>query len=256
MTIYLYIKTHNKTGLKYFGKTVSKNPRKYKGSGLLWTRHINKHGNDVNTEIYGEYIDSELAKKDAIKFSTDNNIVESSDWANLKIECLDGGWDHINSLSNKERRNMFFNWWDKLTDYDKEIINKKKARSGEDNYWHGKDRSGDKNPRFGVHDDYKTYKKISKANKNKIVVKDAITNVTIGFIDKNHPNIQNGTWVSINKGKSHTDEFKKNRSIEYKARGIKPPSAKGKLWWTNGKIVIRSETSPGKEFVRGRRYSI
>lgn len=30
---YLYIKIHNDTGLKYFGKTCSKTPKQYKGSG-------------------------------------------------------------------------------------------------------------------------------------------------------------------------------------------------------------------------------
>ena len=35
---YLYVKQHNKTGLKYFGKTTKKDPLKYKGSGLYWKR--------------------------------------------------------------------------------------------------------------------------------------------------------------------------------------------------------------------------
>lgn len=36
----LYIKTHNKTGLKYFGKTTSNDPYKYKGSGSYWLDHL------------------------------------------------------------------------------------------------------------------------------------------------------------------------------------------------------------------------
>jgi len=53
MTIYyLYIKTHNITGLKYLGYTKRKDPYKYKGSGDYWTKHINKHGYDVTTEIF------------------------------------------------------------------------------------------------------------------------------------------------------------------------------------------------------------
>ena len=40
---WLYIKEHNVTGLKYFGKT-TRDPLKYKGSGTHWTRHISKHG--------------------------------------------------------------------------------------------------------------------------------------------------------------------------------------------------------------------
>jgi len=46
---YLYIKKHNVTGLKYFGKTV-RDPLKYKGSGQYWLTHLKQHGNDVTTE--------------------------------------------------------------------------------------------------------------------------------------------------------------------------------------------------------------
>ena len=104
--IYLYVKTHNRTGLKYFGKTTRKDPFKYKGSGIRWRNHLAKHGNDVNTDIIASFEDHECAKEFAIKFSLDNNIVESSEWANLKIEELEGGWSHItNSIrrSNHEK---------------------------------------------------------------------------------------------------------------------------------------------------------
>ena len=36
----LYIKTHNKTGLRYFGKTVQEDVHGYKGSGKYWTSHM------------------------------------------------------------------------------------------------------------------------------------------------------------------------------------------------------------------------
>lgn len=86
---FLYIKTHNKTGLKYFGKTVSKYPEKYKGSGVYWTRHLEKHGNDVTTEIYGYYTDREICLQDALEFSEENNVVTSPEWANLIPETVD-----------------------------------------------------------------------------------------------------------------------------------------------------------------------
>ena len=42
--IYLYVKQHSITKLKYFGMTEKqKCPIKYLGSGLLWNKHINKH---------------------------------------------------------------------------------------------------------------------------------------------------------------------------------------------------------------------
>lgn len=36
MTIYLYVKRHNATGLRYLGKTTAKDPYRYKGSGVEW----------------------------------------------------------------------------------------------------------------------------------------------------------------------------------------------------------------------------
>jgi hypothetical protein len=87
---YLYIKQCNVTGLKYFGKTVSKDPVKYKGSGKHWTRHIEKYDNNVSTIWYQLFIDKDELVKYATMFSVNNNIVESNDWANLKIE--DGLW--------------------------------------------------------------------------------------------------------------------------------------------------------------------
>lgn len=88
--IYLYVKTHNITGKKYFGKT-AQDPNKYKGSGIIWEKHIHKYGYDVDTQIIGEFLDEELAKKIAIDFSIENNIVDDPIWCNLIIEKLDGG---------------------------------------------------------------------------------------------------------------------------------------------------------------------
>jgi len=88
--IYLYVKTHNKTGLKYLGKTV-RDPYKYKGSGKRWFEHIKKHGYDVTTEVIGVFSTNEELKLFSIPLSEKLNIVESSEWANLKIESGDGG---------------------------------------------------------------------------------------------------------------------------------------------------------------------
>jgi hypothetical protein len=80
--IYLYIKQHSLTGLKYFGKTI-RDPYKYDGSGVHWQRHINKHGKEhVQTLEVFEFTDQETAKNFALEFSSNNNIVESLDWAN------------------------------------------------------------------------------------------------------------------------------------------------------------------------------
>ena len=88
---WLYIKQHNQTGLKYFGKTTG-NPLKYKGSGVHWIRHIKKHGNDVTTIWCQLFTEKELLVEYALTFSNENNIVESKEWANLIPESgLDGG---------------------------------------------------------------------------------------------------------------------------------------------------------------------
>lgn len=94
---YLYIKTHNITGLKYFGKT-TKIPERYRGSGKYWLAHIRKYGYDVTTEIFGYYTDKEECITAATQFSKNNNIVHAVNesnkkiWANQIIENgIDGG---------------------------------------------------------------------------------------------------------------------------------------------------------------------
>lgn len=88
---WLYIKQHNVTGLKYFGKTTATSPYDYKGSGNYWKNHLRCHGNNIST-IWCELFDT---KENLIEFATNfsikNNIVESNEWANLKVENgLDG----------------------------------------------------------------------------------------------------------------------------------------------------------------------
>ena len=89
---YLYIKQHSVTGKLYFGKTV-KNPDKYMGSGKHWIRHIKKHGKEhVETLWYCLFYDKESCTEFALNFSEQQNIVESTDWLNLKLENgKDGG---------------------------------------------------------------------------------------------------------------------------------------------------------------------
>ena len=91
MTIYLYKKTHRITGLKYLGKTSSKDPHLYTGSGKYWKLHLNKHGFDYDTEILRECYTNDEVKQWGEYYSNLWNIVESNEWANLKIESGDGG---------------------------------------------------------------------------------------------------------------------------------------------------------------------
>jgi len=119
--VILYIATHNKTGLKYFGKTLRYHNQEdlqkyYHGSGVYWKDHLNVHGDDVTMEVYGTYStnpkDADYVKPIALKLSEEWNIVEelnkSGDrkgkkvWANQKPETgIDGG---ASSECNKKQK--------------------------------------------------------------------------------------------------------------------------------------------------------
>ena len=119
--IYLYIKQHSITKLKYFGKTY-KDPNKYMGSGKHWLRHIKKHGiNYVETIWYQLFTDEQELITYALNFSIQNNIVESSQWANLKNENgLDGGFDkHTQESIEKNRKKAIQRHKDGVYDYEK-----------------------------------------------------------------------------------------------------------------------------------------
>lgn len=88
--IYLYLKIHNKTGLKYLGKTVQE-PYKYRGSGVRWCNHIAKHGYDVTTKILLESESIDEIKAEGLRLSAEWNIIESDEFANLIEENGMGG---------------------------------------------------------------------------------------------------------------------------------------------------------------------
>mgnify|MGYP006144704393 CR=1 FL=1 len=106
MTTYIYLKTHNKTGYKYLGKTISKDPHTYSGSGKLWLRHLNKHGFDYTTEILEECETKEVRER-GLYYSKLYNIVEDKSFANLMVESGDGGatrgtgWHHSKETIEK-----------------------------------------------------------------------------------------------------------------------------------------------------------
>jgi hypothetical protein len=97
--IYLYVKTHNKTGLKYLGKT-EQDPYKYPGSGKRWKRHIKKHGKDITTQILLMTESKDELKETGLFFSKLWNVVESNEWANCKPEEGDGGWNTLYGENN------------------------------------------------------------------------------------------------------------------------------------------------------------
>ena len=88
--IYLYVKTHRITGLKYLGQTI-RDPYSYKGSGIHWTRHIKKYGNEVDTTVIAECKDKVELKNLGIYYSKLWNVVSSPNWANCMPEEGSGG---------------------------------------------------------------------------------------------------------------------------------------------------------------------
>ena len=101
MTIYLYVKTHRKTGLKYLGKTTSTNPHTYHGSGGIWKQHLKEHGIDYDTKIIRECRTNQELSQWGRYYSELWNVVESSDWAN-QIPETGGGGNHT-----EERKELF-----------------------------------------------------------------------------------------------------------------------------------------------------
>ena len=87
---YIYKKTHNVTGLMYLGYT-KKNPYTYTGSGVRWLKHLEKHGDDVTTEIICECSTKDEIKEKGKYYSNLWNVAKSKEWANMKIEEGDGG---------------------------------------------------------------------------------------------------------------------------------------------------------------------
>ena len=92
-TAKLYLKTHNKTGMKYLGITTGDPINSYKGSGAEWKKHIKEHGkHDVTTEIlYEEPLPvgnktTNKFKQICKEYSDLFNVVKNKNFANLKPE--------------------------------------------------------------------------------------------------------------------------------------------------------------------------
>lgn len=88
---FLMIKQHCITNLKYL--CVHHHHDKshchvYKGSGKYWTKHIHKHGNFLTTKILFESYNKELTAIMGIYYSKLWNVVDSKEFANLTVECV------------------------------------------------------------------------------------------------------------------------------------------------------------------------
>ena len=112
MTIYsLYIKTHKKTGLKYFGYT-KQDPHIYPGSGTDWKIHLKKHGYQVHTEVLLQTTNKNEIVSWGILYSSKWNIVSAQDdfgnkiWANKIPETGSGAGRKIGSVMRPESKDL------------------------------------------------------------------------------------------------------------------------------------------------------
>lgn len=129
----LYIKELN--GLKYFGKSVSVDIEKYKGSGKRWLNHVKKYGHqNVKTIWISDWFYCPYhIQSFALLFSHYNNISNSPEWANLMEEDgLSGGSYWLNSKSLQEKQEIYKKVSDTLqskTIEEKEKTKKKHSES-------------------------------------------------------------------------------------------------------------------------------
>lgn len=63
-----------------------RDPFKYNGSGIKWCSHLKKHGFFIDTEILRECSSVTELKEWGLYYSNLWNVVESTEWANLKPE--------------------------------------------------------------------------------------------------------------------------------------------------------------------------
>ena len=103
--IYLLLKTHNDTKLKYLCKHYGTEEScfTYTGSGTYWKNHIKKHGNNVETIIVDVFDDIESFKKVSIALSEELDIVNSKEYANLVIEDGHGGAESMHTPDARKK---------------------------------------------------------------------------------------------------------------------------------------------------------
>ena len=216
MIIYLYLKQHNETGLKYFGKT-TRNPHTYKGSGLYWLRHLKTHGRGVTTIKVWEFTRQDVCTRFALWFSHKFNIVESDEYANLTEEAGVDGCPMIGDRNGMFGKKHSIETRQKIADARKNAPTD--AYRGENNWMFGK--CGELHPMYGNTHSTETKEKMSVAKKGKTyeeiygieksdeIRKSRILKATGRLVSTN----TRKKLSIVNKGKTRTEESKKNMSI-------------------------------------------
>lgn len=212
MPIYLYVKTHQITGLKYLGQTTSVDPHRYTGSGKYWKNHLEVHGYFYTTEILRECQSQDDLKEWGLYYSRLWNVAESEEWANLKEE---GGAYGNHSLETRAKISAA------------QRGRKRGAYSQE-----RRDQIANQNRTKAQNPKYRA--KLSKALLGHSVSSETRTKIS----EQNKLRAQDPIWI----------ENQRKKSIE---NGSKPPSQKGIPWWTDGLSNKKQLNSPGPDWRPG-----
>lgn len=229
--IYLYIKQCQHCGLKYYGRT-TQDPNKYKGSGKYWTRHLKAHDIDhPETLSITECQTVEEAMKIGLKFSEDNNIVESDEWANQIPE----NGQHNNTYGINLPQSVK----DKIG-----LANKGRVQTDVHRKKNSDSHKGELNHFYGKKHTDETKKKISLANKGRIESEEK---------RRKHSEFLKGkTYIEImgeEKAKEYIEKkkiYNQKRSLEMRGKPVDSKMLEaaikansGKKWITDGSVNIR-----------------
>ena len=212
MPIYLYVKTHTETGLKYLGQTSSIDPHRYTGSGTYWKRHLRVHGFNYTTEILRECQTRDEVKEWGLYYSRLWNVAESIDWANLKEEGGAHGAHSQETRAKISAAQLGKKRGPHSHDHKTKIANQNRIRAMSPEFRRKLSES-----LMGHSVSEETRIKISKESKKKA---------------------QDPNWIA-------------NQRKNSIANGSKPPSQKGIPWWTDGTSNRKQLDCPGHGWTPG-----
>ena len=232
----VYQITNKINGKKYIGQHQTSNiDDGYMGSGTIIRRAVKKYGVDNFVKDILFIFDNreEMNTKEA-ELITDEFLVDSY---NITTGGR-GGFHHINATeeTKKVAQAKTKQHYASLTDEERQMLSVKKSRPGYQNGMYGVSRKGKDAPGYG--------KKCS-----------AETKLKIGLANTGSTRTEEQRRSMSKRGKMTWSDplYRVKMSKIKKDIGLRPPSPKGKLWWTDGLHVIRDYVCPGPVWRRGRK---
>ena len=198
--IYLCVKEHKITKLKYFCKTTKKDPVKYLGSGKYWLDHLRVHGKLVETLEIWQFDNQENCTKFALYFSEKFNIVNATNtsgqkiWANLRPENgVDGNLPGYEGLTGEKNGMYNRTHTEENKEYFRLLATGRKHTS-ESKQKRSVKLSGSGNPMYGKkHSPESTAKRKEWSSKKS---QELLAKGTHPFIGNNENRLKNGTHPS------------------------------------------------------------